>query len=165
MIKKMVVTMGSSFVLSGYLYAVEIQSAEDAVNIAGKQRMYTQRMLKDYAMVGMGNTFGDPSADLKKTMDDFSDHLASLKGYAKKDETKKSLEEVEKLWGPIKKELEETPSVDKVGKLQEDLEKLLKASDDATKLFAKESGNVSSQDVSVCFLNEWRVSICLKYGA
>jgi len=149
MIKKMVVTMGSSFVLSGYLYAVEIQSAEDAVNIAGKQRMYTQRMLKDYAMVGMRNTFGDPSADLKKTMDDFSDHLASLKGYAKKDETKKSLEEVEKLWGPIKKELEETPSVDKVGKLQEDLEKLLKASDDATKLFAKESGNVSGEMVNI----------------
>jgi len=147
--KKFVNVVCSSLVLSGYLYAVEIESTEDAVNIAGKQRMYTQRMLKDYAMAGMGNTFGDPSADLKKTVNDFSDHLASLKNYAKKDETKKSLDSVEALWKPIQKALEEAPSIDKVEKLQVDLEKLLKASDDATQLFAKESGKASGEMVNI----------------
>jgi hypothetical protein len=111
--------------------------------------MYTQRMLKDYAMVGMGNTFGDPGTDLKQMMENFSDHLASLKKYAKKEETKKSLEAVEALWNPVKKELEGAPSIDKVEKLQEDLEKLLKASDEATKLFAKESGKASGEIVNM----------------
>jgi len=149
MMKKMVTMISSSMVLGSYLYAVEIQSPEDAVNIAGKQRMYTQRMLKDYAMVGMGNTFGDPRADLKQTIDDFNDHLQSLKSYAKSDETKKSLEAVETLWKPIQDELQKPPSIESVGKLQEDLEKLLKASDDATKLFAKESGKASGEIVNI----------------
>jgi len=131
------------------LVGVEIQSPEDAVNIAGKQRMYTQRMLKDYAMIGMGNTFGNPGEDLKKTMNEFTDHLASLKAYAKNDTLKKSLEEVEVLWQPLQKTLQETPDVSKAGKLQEDLEALLKATDKATKLFAKETGKSSGEFVNI----------------
>jgi len=131
------------------LMAVEIQSPEDAVNIAGKQRMYTQRMLKDYAMVGMGNTYGDPAKDLQKTMDAFSEHLEALKAYAKKDTTKKSLNEVETLWKPLRKTLQEKPDISKVAKLQEDLEALLKAADTATKHFAEESGKTSGEIVNI----------------
>jgi nitrate/nitrite-specific signal transduction histidine kinase len=149
MIKKVGMVISTSVLLGSCLYAVEIKSAEDAVNIAGKQRMYTQRMLKDYAMVGMRNTFGDPGADLNQTIEAFSDHLASLKQYAKKDETRKSLDKVETLWKPIQKELQEEPSIEKSKKLQEGLEELLKASDDATKLFAKESGKVSGDMVNI----------------
>jgi nitrate/nitrite-specific signal transduction histidine kinase len=129
--------------------AVEITSESEAINIAGKQRMYTQRMLKDYAMVGMGNTFGNPGADLKQTMEAFSDHLGSLQGYAKSETLKQSLAEVETLWQPIRKLLEETPQLAKAEKLQEDLETLLKAADKSTKLFAKESGKASGEIVNI----------------
>ena len=150
MVVKKLMPLGISLLASGYLYAVEIASAEEAVNIAGKQRMYTQRMLKDYAMVGMNNSFGDPQGDLEKTIADFNDHLKSLKAYAKSDETiSQSLEKVEMLWGPIQKELQENPSIEKVQKLQEDLETLLKASDDATKLFAKASGKEAGEIVNI----------------
>ena len=40
-------------ILSTSVSAVEITSSKQAVDIAGKQRMFTQRMLKDYAMVGI----------------------------------------------------------------------------------------------------------------
>ena len=96
-----------SALLTSGIEAIEIKSSGDAVNIAGKQRMFTQRMLKDYAMIGMNNTFGDPMKDLKDTMDAFTDHLKSLKTYAKDDATKKSLEKVEKLWEPLQKTLQE----------------------------------------------------------
>jgi len=147
--RKIVSAVCFMVLVSGILYAVEIQSSADAVNIAGKQRMYTQRMLKDYAMVGMKNTFGNPGADLKKTIVSFNDHLASLKAYAKDDEIKKSLDEVETLWKPIQKELEGTPELKKAEKLQVELEKLLKASDKATKLFAKASGEESGEIVNI----------------
>jgi nitrate/nitrite-specific signal transduction histidine kinase len=147
--RKIVSAVCFMVLVSGILYAVEIQSSADAVNIAGKQRMYTQRMLKDYAMVGMKNTFGNPGADLKKTIVSFNDHLASLKAYAKDDEIKKSLDEVETLWKPIQKELEGTPELKKAEKLQVELEKLLKASDKATKLFAKASGKESGEIVNI----------------
>ncbi|BAF72792.1 type IV pili methyl-accepting chemotaxis transducer N-terminal domain-containing protein [Sulfurovum sp. NBC37-1] len=141
--------LGTFFLLTASLAAVDIQSPEDAVNIAGKQRMYTQRMLKDYAMVGMGNTFGDPAKDLKKTIDEFADYLASLKGYAKNDTIKKSLDEVEALWKPLQKTLQEGPKIDKAETLQVDLEKLLKASDKTTKLFTRETGKNSGEIVNI----------------
>ena len=145
----LIALIGTYFLLTASSMAVEIKSQEDAVNIAGKQRMYTQRMLKDYAMVGMGNTFGDPAKDLEETMAEFSDHLAALKAYAKKDTTKKSLEELETLWKPLQKTLKEKPDITKVAKLQEDLEALLKAADTTTKHFAEESGKASGEIVNI----------------
>lgn len=138
----------SSLLLSG-AGAVEIKSPEDAVNIAGKQRMFTQRLLKDYAMIGMNNTYGDPSEDLKNTIAAFTDHLQSLKAYAKEDAAKQSLEEVEMLWKPLQKTLQEQPDIARAGELQESLEKLLEASDKATKLFAKETGKDSGEIVNL----------------
>jgi len=139
-----VVTLFSTFTL-----AEEIKSMGDAVNMAGKQRMFTQRMLKDYAMVGMQNTFGNPSEDLINIMNEFHTNLGMLKKYTKSDETKKNLENVSTLWEPISKTLEAVPTKDAVGKLQEDLDLLLKAADDATKSFAKESGKASGEVVDM----------------
>ena len=135
-------------ILSTSVSAVEITSPKQAVDIAGKQRMFTQRMLKDYAMVGMGNTFGKPEEDLKKISNDFQDHMESLANYTKSDEIKKSIEKVKTLWDPLRKTLAEAPSKEKVEKLQIDLDTLLKASDDTTKLFAKVSGKASGEIVN-----------------
>ena len=135
-------------ILSTSVSAVEITSPKQAVDIAGKQRMFTQRMLKDYAMVGMGNTFGKPEEDLKKISNDFQDHMESLASYTKSDEIKKSIEKVEMLWVPLRKTLSEAPRKEKVEKLQIDLDALLKASDDTTKLFAEASGKASGEIVN-----------------
>jgi nitrate/nitrite-specific signal transduction histidine kinase len=146
--KQVLMGLATISLLSTTVSAIEINSATQAVDIAGKQRMFTQRMLKDYAMVGMNNTFGKPDVDLKKTVDAFEDHLESLLKYTKDDVTKQSLGEVKTLWSPIKKILLEVPSKEKVGKLQESLEVLLKAADDTTKLFTKESGKESGKIVN-----------------
>jgi len=53
-----------------YAHAIEIKNLSVAVDVAGKQRMFTQRMLKDYAMVGLENNFGNPGNDLKKIVFD-----------------------------------------------------------------------------------------------
>lgn len=140
--------MMASSLLFGSLWAVEIPNDASAINIAGKQRMYTQRILKDYAMVGMGNTFGDPKKDLASTISAFDDHLKSLQAYAKDSATKEALAEVEKAWKPLKKVLQGKPDVQKAGTLQQKLELLLKASDKATKMFAKASGKSSGELVN-----------------
>ncbi|TET87695.1 MAG: hypothetical protein E3J96_04955 [Sulfurovum sp.] len=147
--KKALKGLGIISLLSTSALAIEISSPTQAVDIAGKQRMFTQRMLKDYAMVGMGNTFGKPDEDLKKVADTFQDHMESLLSYTKNDETKKSIEKVKTLWVPLQQTLSEAPSKEKVEKLQEDSETLLKAADDTTKLFAKESGKESGKIVNM----------------
>jgi nitrate/nitrite-specific signal transduction histidine kinase len=135
--------------LSTSAWAIEIKNLAEAVNEAGRQRMLTQRMLKDYAMMGIGNTFGNPKEDLKKVTDLFEDHLQGLTAFATDEETKKSLEEQRKLWEPIKKMLAEPPTKERAAELQEKLDALLKAADRTTKLFAKQTGKKSGEIINI----------------
>ena len=121
-------------------HAIEIKNLHHAVDIAGKQRMFTQRMLKDYAMIGMENSFNNPDKDLTEIITKFENHLESLHHYTKEKEIQKSTDKVKKLWIPIKKVLEQTPKKESALELQESLEHLLQASDTTTHLFAKETG-------------------------
>ena len=135
--------------LTGSVSAVEIESLSHAVDIAGKQRMFTQRMLKDYAMVGMGNSFGSPDENLKETMDAFENHLNSLHTYTKNEKIKQSTEEIKKMWSKIKKTLTLSPDKKNVGKLQESLDVLLKESNRTTELFAKDTGEKSGEIINI----------------
>jgi ribosome-binding factor A len=130
-------------------HAIEIENLSVAVDVAGKQRMYTQRMLKDYAMVGLENKFGNPTEDLKKIMSNFEDHLNALIEFNKDPATEESLLKVKKMWKPIKIALQEKPSKEKAGKMQEDLEALLKQSNEAVGLFAKQTGKVSGEIINI----------------
>jgi hypothetical protein len=87
--------------LSSFGFAIEIKNLSVAVDVAGKQRMFTQRMLKDYAMVGLENNFGNPGEDLKKIMGSFDNHLQSLRKFNTDPATEKSLAKVRVLWDPI----------------------------------------------------------------
>ena len=135
--------------LCSFTYAIEIESPKHAVDVAGKQRMYTQRMLKDYTMIGMKNSFGKPDEDLKLIMDEFENHLQSLHDYTKNKEIKHRTDEVKEMWVAIKKSLQNTPTKERVPQLQEDLEKLLDLSNDVTHLFAKETGEEAGEIVDM----------------
>jgi nitrate/nitrite-specific signal transduction histidine kinase len=135
--------------VSTQVWAIEIKNLAQAVNEAGRQRMLTQRMLKDYAMIGIGNTFGNPTEDLKKVREMFEDHLQGLTAFATDEETKKSLEEQRKLWEPIKKMLAEPPTKERAAELQGKLDALLKAADRTTKLFAKQTGKKSGEIINI----------------
>jgi len=135
--------------LGSFLFAIEIKNLSEAVDVAGKQRMYTQRMLKDYAMIGLQNSFGNPKEDLKKIMENFENHLDSLIAFNTEEKTEESLLKVKKMWGPIKDALNEPPSKEKAGQMQEDLEALLKQSNEAVGLFAKQTGKVSGEIINI----------------
>ena len=132
-----------------FVFSIEIKDLSHAVDVSGKQRMFTQRMLKDYAMVGLENNFGNPREDLKKIMAAFENHLDSLIAFNKDAATKESLGKVKVLWGPLKVSLAETPSKEKAGKMQEDLEALLKQSNEAVGLFAKQTGKASGEIINI----------------
>ncbi len=148
-IKKVIkIAIIPSLVIS-YSLAVEIKNLSIAVDVAGKQRMFTQRMLKNYAMVGIQNSFGNPSEDLGKIMGLFEKHLDLLIEFNTEVSTEESLQKVKKMWAPIKASLLEAPSKDKAGKIQEDLELLLKQSNEAVGLFAKQTGKSSGEIINI----------------
>ncbi|MEA3455568.1 MAG: type IV pili methyl-accepting chemotaxis transducer N-terminal domain-containing protein [Campylobacterota bacterium] len=152
----MKITNNAGKVLGGMLIALitnvsaygSIDNMGDAVNKAGQQRMITQRILKDYALIGMNNIYGDPKKDLPEMIDLFDANLKNLKGFITDKPSLESLDEVSALWEPIKKTLQEAPAKDKAAKLQEDLEALLKAANKSTGLISKSSGETSLEIVN-----------------
>lgn len=106
-------------------------------------------MLKDYAMIGMGNAYGNPKEDLKQTMHDFEEHMELLYRFTNDPVIKKSIEKSKALWEPVKKTLMEQPEKEKAKMLQPKLETLLKCADDTTKLFAKATGKKSGEIINI----------------
>ena len=131
------------------VFSDEVKNLSQAVDMAGKQRMFTQRMLKDYVMIGLENKFGNPTEDLRKIMDKFEYHLNLLTEFNSDTATMESLKKVKTLWEPIKLKLKEEPKKESAGEVQEDLESLLKQANDATQLFAKQTGKVSGEIINI----------------
>jgi len=136
-------------ILSSSSFGLEIETPSQAVDIAGKQRMFTQKMLKEYSMIGMNNSFGDSTKNLETLIILFDTHLESLQKYTKNTLIKKSISEAKELWIPIKKRLKDAPKREYVVDLQKDLEKLLEASDKTTQLFQKESGQSREEIINI----------------
>jgi len=133
MIKKMIkITLLSSLSLS-CINAVEIKNNEEAINVAGKQRMFTQKIMKDYSMIGMKNTFGNPKEDMEKTKIAFEDAISSLKKYNKDENINKKIDEMDKEWIKIKNFLSKEPKKESALELNESLNNLLIVSDNLTK--------------------------------
>jgi hypothetical protein len=130
-------------------YSIEITNLSHAVDIAGKQRMFTQRMLKNYTMIGIQNKFGNPSEDLKKTMKLFEKHLNALIKFNKESATSKSLHKVKILWKSIKISLQKPPTKEEAVKIQASLESLLSEANEATYLFAKQTGKSSGEIINI----------------
>jgi len=130
-------------------FSIDIPNLSVAVDVAGKQRMFTQRMLKDYAMIGLENHFGNPKKDLEKIMFNFENHLDALIAFNKDKATEESLNKVKTMWSPIKKSLNHKSSKEQAGKMQEDLEALLKQANEAVGLFAKQTGKASGEIINI----------------
>jgi len=131
------------------LYSIEIHTLSQAIDVAGKQRMYTQRMLKDYAMIGLENHFGNPQKDILETIDNFENHLNALIVFNSEVKTEKRLLVVKKIWDSIKPLLEQTPQKKRAIKMQKDLEILLKQSNSAVTYFAKQTHKESGEIINI----------------
>ena len=122
---------------------------DDAINKAGKQRMITQRLLKDYAMVGMKLELGNPGKDLDDMVKEFDTILADLEAYASQRNADTGLAEIKQLWKPLKKTLQGTPDRVKAARLQKYLDELLDACDKNTHLLSSQSGNQRGEIVDL----------------
>ncbi|WP_456377802.1 type IV pili methyl-accepting chemotaxis transducer N-terminal domain-containing protein [Thiolapillus sp.] len=127
----------------------EADAFDKIINKAGKQRMITQRALKDYAMAGMNMEVGNPAADLKALVVQFDSSLKELQALTMSSEVAKSLGKIEELWKPIKSTLQKAPAREKARNLQKDLDRLLEACDENTHLIAREANNQAGGIVDV----------------
>ncbi len=136
-------------IITNVLFSIEIKNIPQAVDIAGKQRMFTQKILKDYVMIGMKNHFGNPIKDINQTILAFEDHMQSLYDFTTDTSVKESITVSKNLWAPVKKVLDAVPTKENARILQIKLEELLKAADKTTKLFAQLTGVKSGEIINI----------------
>ncbi|MEN8146615.1 MAG: type IV pili methyl-accepting chemotaxis transducer N-terminal domain-containing protein [Campylobacterota bacterium] len=148
-ISKLVVSMFLTVMLFDSVAYAAISSMEEAVNKAGRQRMLTQKMLKEYVLIGMESSYGSPKEALPKSIALFEKQLGELQAYIKDKEAAKSLVKVKKLWSPIKKIVGAPPKKERVPALQRDLETLLKAAHKSTLLITKASKTAAGEIVNI----------------
>ncbi len=97
------------------------------INRAGKQRMLTQKMTKELLLIANGIDVDANKESLKKTAELFESTLKDLIKNCKKDDIKKQLNVVEKIWAEYKPIIEKVDTSDESLKKAEDLNmKLLK---------------------------------------
>lgn len=129
----------------------EIASLNEAINKAGRQRMLSQRMMKDYSMIGMKLSFSNPKEELQKSADLFSETLLDLIKFAEANDkpSHEALEEVKKLWDPIKKNLLAEPQKDKAVEMYTSVNQLLKAAHKATNAIAATSKESTGEIINI----------------
>jgi len=147
--KKIFLMLALFCVMTFSLEAKEITTVDEAINIAGKQRMLTQRMLVDYAMMGMHSRFQNPEKDLRTMMDMFEENLKAIKKYTKSTAVQKEIGDVEKIWPAAKRTLSQEPTLKVCKTLCDDLDTLLVQSDDIVQMIKKESGSKSGEIVDI----------------
>lgn len=126
-------------IFSSFVFSLEIKNSIEAINISGKQRMFSQKVLKEYIMIGMNNTFGNPEEEINNTIKQFEEASKALTIFTTNKEIKKQLRISKRLWNTVKKTLTKESSKENVIKLQYNLEKLLVINNDITELFIKDS--------------------------
>ncbi len=93
--------------------AQEIHSNAEAINVAGKQRMYTMRMLRDYLMIGEKLNYKDPAGDLKKTIADFDEAGKALQSYVKDPKLMEEMKGIHQIWTSSRKMFSQPPVKEK----------------------------------------------------
>lgn len=131
------------------VYAAPIDSLGEAINQAGRQRMLTQRMLKNYALIGLAVRGRKSQDQLDAAINLYDQQLANLKSYSKDETTSQLLVEVDRLWGTVKGYYKEKPQLEKALELRGLNESLLAASHQVVIALEMQSPNKTGKLVNV----------------
>ena len=85
--------------------------------------MQANRILKDYALVGMGVEYHDPAKDLKENLELIEKEIKDLEGHKQNEKIAAEIHEIEQSWHAIKPEFEKTPDKSKMHDLRVMVEK------------------------------------------
>ena len=115
-------------VLSMFL-SVSANQADNAaaLNKAGRQRMLTQRMMKDYLMIGAGVKVESAKKELDNAVALFEEQFLELQDYAPSPEIEAELSKVETLWMPFRMKVVSEPNKEDATSLIDESNELLKA--------------------------------------
>jgi nitrate/nitrite-specific signal transduction histidine kinase len=153
MMKRLLPTLWTALLLgglmSGMLRAGAITTATEAVNLAGKQRMYTMRLLRDYIMIGAKLNYRNPQEDLKHTLADFEASHEALKAYVTDPALQEELKAIDAQWHKIKTMMSQPPERSKAAEYAKGAIDFREMLNDFTNHLSKASGQTAAEAVNL----------------
>jgi len=116
------------FTLLPTISAAEINNLSSSINIAGRQRMLSQRIVATYSQIGQEIKTEKSKKQLKKSIALFDKQLAELKTYQPTGKIHDQLNKVDDLWMSMKKIATNTVNRNNAEELREHAEGVLKES-------------------------------------
>jgi len=127
----------------------EIKTLAEAINKAGRQRMLTQRIVKNHCLIGMNVRKDAAAEELKKATDLFSRQLEELKGFTPTEQIKERVTKADSLWQPFFETVKKAPTKESCEALNESGEDLLRASHKVVLALSDFSGTSSGKIIDV----------------
>lgn len=109
--------------------------------------MYSQRILKDYALVGMNVTYHDPKKDLEANIKTVDKYFKDIESHKLNEKLMAEVTEVEKTWNAIKPEFEKAPDKAKMSELRKKVEAYTTRCEQVAEDLAKDTGIKGEHDV------------------
>ena len=120
----------------------EIETLSAAIEKARKQSVLTQKILADYIMVGMHNTFQNTEKNLQKNIEIFEHNIEELDAFATSKKAFVNIEKIMELWGPIKTMLLEQKSQESAIVLFDKLDLMLALTKETTEIYTRQTGSM-----------------------
>ncbi|RLD61784.1 MAG: pilus assembly protein PilP [Bacteroidetes bacterium] len=114
-------------------YAQEMTNAS-AINKAGRQRMLSQRMTKDYLLIGAGIEYESAKKELDAAVALFERQFLELEDFAPTKEIENGLSKVSDLWMKFRMKIVSTPDIKDAKAIIKESTVLLGACNDVVKL-------------------------------
>ncbi len=137
--------IGLSFFIPAF-QASASASAEDVHKLAD-MCMYSQRILKDYALIGMNIDYHDPAADLKKNAKIMDQYIVDLESHHLKKKLDNEIRELDALWKEMKPMLLAKPDKKNMTQLHKKVEKFSHRCEQVAKHLAQDTQIKGEHDV------------------
>ncbi|MCI5132075.1 MAG: hypothetical protein D3904_11265, partial [Candidatus Electrothrix sp. EH2] len=136
-------------VISALFFCTEVSanaSAKDVHEMADIC-MQANRILKDYALVGMGVSYHDPAKDLKENLELIEKEIKDLEGHKLNKKLSSEILEIEQSWHAIKPEFEKKPDKTKMHDLRVMVEKFTTRCEEVAEDIAQDTDIKGEHDV------------------
>jgi len=100
---KKVILFSCFVILLSNVAVSQIQNISEAINIAGRQRMLSQKIAKNYIFLGLGINIDTATQEMKSTIDLFDSQLQNLITFAPNQKIRIEFEKIQFTWAYFKK--------------------------------------------------------------
>jgi hypothetical protein len=124
------------------LFSSDLENVSDAIEKARAQSVLTQKILANYIMVGMHNTFHNTEETLKNSIEAFEKNMEDLDAFATSKKAFINSEKMMEVWEPIKKILHKEKNKAGAMALFTDMDALLVLSRETTEIYSRQTGSM-----------------------